>query len=95
MQYIGYYDEEVEAAKAYDRAILKFRGPGHHINFPEGQYTAEEIASAPKVEPQVSQHLRHCLQVLSSYWVQRKFGGERHLGGLQACLGQPLLLLIS
>ena len=66
VQYIGYYDEELEAAKAYDRAILKFRGPGHHINFPEGQYTAEEIASAPKVEPVVSQHLPHCLQVLTS-----------------------------
>lgn len=53
MQYIGYYDDEAEAARAYDRAILNFRGPGHRINFPEEQYTPEEIAAAPKVEPQV------------------------------------------
>ena len=53
VQYIGYYDDELEAAKAYDRAILKFRGPGHQVNFPEADYTPEEIASAPKVEPQV------------------------------------------
>lgn len=53
VQYIGYYDDELEAAKAYDRAILKFRGPGHQVNFPEADYIPEEIASAPKVEPQV------------------------------------------
>ncbi len=53
MQYIGYYDDEAEAARAYDRAILKFRGPGHRINFPDEQYTPEEIAAAPKIEPQV------------------------------------------
>jgi len=53
VQYIGYYDDEAEAAKAYDRAILKFRGPGHQVNFPEEEYSPEEIASAPKVDSQV------------------------------------------
>ena len=32
--YIGGYDMEEKAARAYDQAALKYWGPSTHINFP-------------------------------------------------------------
>lgn len=39
---LGYYPTIEEAARAYDRAVLEHRGPGHHVNFPrEAEPTRE------------------------------------------------------
>lgn len=34
MKYLGAYDDEEAAARAYDLAALKYWGPGTLINFP-------------------------------------------------------------
>jgi hypothetical protein len=36
--FIGYYDDEVEAARAYDRAALKYHGEFARLNFPREDY---------------------------------------------------------
>lgn len=33
---VGYFDDEVEAARAYDRAAQRYRGPEGRLNFPAG-----------------------------------------------------------
>ena len=43
VKYIGYYDTEEEAARAYDRAILRIK-PGAQINFPAADYPTEHAA---------------------------------------------------
>lgn len=37
MKYLGAYDDEEAAARAYDLAALKYWGPGTLINFPVRQ----------------------------------------------------------
>ena len=32
---VGYFDDEIEAAQAYDQAVLRMRGLGADLNFPE------------------------------------------------------------
>ncbi|KAL5071753.1 hypothetical protein RYX36_022640 [Vicia faba] len=39
--YLGGYDMEVKAARAYDLAALKYWGPSTHINFPLENYRSE------------------------------------------------------
>ncbi|KAK9266697.1 hypothetical protein L1049_027314 [Liquidambar formosana] len=39
--YLGGYDKEEKAARAYDLAALKYWGPTTHINFPLGTYEKE------------------------------------------------------
>lgn len=39
--YLGGYDKEEKAARAYDLAALKYWGPTTHINFPVGTYEKE------------------------------------------------------
>jgi hypothetical protein len=39
--YLGGFDEEEQAALAYDLAALKFRGPEAHINFDISNYKKE------------------------------------------------------
>lgn len=40
---IGYFHDEQEAARAYDRKALKVWGPFAHTNFPSDSYSEEEI----------------------------------------------------
>ncbi|KAI9078264.1 hypothetical protein K1719_039766 [Acacia pycnantha] len=39
--YLGAYDDEEAAARAYDLAALKYWGPGTLINFPVSDYTRD------------------------------------------------------
>lgn len=34
---LGYYEREVDAARAYDAESLRLRGPNGHINLPESR----------------------------------------------------------
>jgi hypothetical protein len=38
---LGYYEKEVDAARAYDAESLRLRGPNGHINLPESRTLAE------------------------------------------------------
>lgn len=46
VQYIGYYELEEDAARAYDRAILQLRGPSMQTNFPISNYEGRGAADA-------------------------------------------------
>jgi AP2-like factor (ANT lineage) len=50
--YLGAYDEEEAAARAYDLAALKYWGPGTLINFPVSDYARDidEMQSVPREE---------------------------------------------
>jgi hypothetical protein len=41
-RYIGRFDDEIEAARAYDEAVRSYHGEYAHLNFPD----AEEIGGA-------------------------------------------------
>lgn len=38
---LGYYEKEMDAARAYDAESLRLRGPGGHVNLPESRALAE------------------------------------------------------
>ena len=44
---LGYYEKEVDAARAYDAESLRLRGPNGHINLPESRTLVE--ARAPEM----------------------------------------------
>ncbi len=46
VKYIGYFDGEEEAARAYDTAMLALRGNSAQTNFAAAEYTGEAIAKA-------------------------------------------------
>ncbi|MBN1393207.1 MAG: HNH endonuclease [Sedimentisphaerales bacterium] len=41
--FLGYYDEEIDAAKAYDKAAKRYHGVYARLNFPEKCETYEEL----------------------------------------------------
>jgi hypothetical protein len=41
--FLGYYDEEIDAAKAYDKAARRYHGAYARLNFPEKCETYEEL----------------------------------------------------
>ncbi|KAL6660030.1 hypothetical protein ACP70R_002152 [Stipagrostis hirtigluma subsp. patula] len=66
--YLGGYDKEEKAARAYDLAALKYWGPSTHINFPLSTYEKEleEMKHMSRQEfiahlrrPQEQQHHQH------------------------------------
>lgn len=48
VKYIGYFDGEEDAARAYDTAMLALRGNAAQTNFPPSDYPADAIARAEK-----------------------------------------------
>ena len=40
-KWLGYSDNEIEAAKTYDRAAIKYHGEFAHLNFPREDYNVE------------------------------------------------------
>jgi hypothetical protein len=43
--WLGWFDSEVEAARAYDRAVLKYHGEFARLNFPREDYINEKSPS--------------------------------------------------
>ncbi|KAL5558710.1 hypothetical protein UlMin_034921 [Ulmus minor] len=56
--YLGGYDREDKAAKAYDLAALKYWGPSTHINFPLENYQAELEEMKKMTRQEYVAHLR-------------------------------------
>ena len=51
---LGYYEKELDAARAYDAESLRLRGPSGHINLPESRLMAParpQAAEAPRGSP--------------------------------------------
>lgn len=44
MRHLGYFDDEVAAAKAYDRAAVELRGPSAPTNFPVDELLSKAAA---------------------------------------------------
>jgi hypothetical protein len=63
--YLGAYDEEEAAARAYDLAALKYWGAGTLINFPVTEYArdTEEMQNVTREEYLAS--LRRCVKILN------------------------------
>ncbi|KAK1383174.1 AP2-like ethylene-responsive transcription factor ANT [Heracleum sosnowskyi] len=56
--YLGGYDMEEKAARAYDSAALKYWGPSTHINFPLENYSKELEAMKNMTRQEFVAHLR-------------------------------------
>ena len=50
--HIGYFDDEKVAARAFDRSVLKLRGPSATTNFPASEYGAHPAAHEGAAAPQ-------------------------------------------
>lgn len=46
---MGYFDNELEAAREYDRAVLHFRGPSAQLNLPKEQSLEQPFSEAPQM----------------------------------------------
>ena len=75
--YLGLFHEESEAARAYDRALVKMRGPGSATNFSISTYKAElkEFHVQPLQPAELQASLASgkgeaCKHVLNKYGVE-------------------------
>ena len=51
---LGYYEKELDAARAYDAESLRLRGPSGHVNLPESRQMVQarpQAAEAPRDSP--------------------------------------------
>lgn len=89
--YLGAYDDEEAAARAYDLAALKYWGPGTLINFPVTDYArdVEEMQSVSREEYLAS--LRRKGSGFSRGSSKFKAGGSRNqMGRWESRIGQVL-----
>ncbi|XP_071676499.1 AP2-like ethylene-responsive transcription factor SMOS1 isoform X1 [Lolium perenne] len=101
--YLGAYDDEEAAARAYDLAALKYWGAGTQINFPVSDYTRdlEEMQMISKEDYLVS--LRRCMPCRKSsafsrglpkyHGLPRQLHNSRWDGSLGQLLGNDYLNL--
>lgn len=91
---LGYYEKEVDAARAYDAESLRLRGPNGHINLPESRTLVE--ARAPEMgtsqanstgEPLLSAMSRGMLQAckLETLSLLRFFGRDLESAAVSKC----------
>lgn len=45
--HLGFFDDELEAAKAYDTAVMAHKGPGAAANFSPGEGDAVQLDLGP------------------------------------------------
>ncbi|KAK9808652.1 hypothetical protein WJX72_001315 [[Myrmecia] bisecta] len=81
--YLGSYDVEEEAARAFDLAALALRGVDAQINFPPQDYTAEAVAAAaPRLGHSPQKTLEDSVDVLASLQATTARRGFRKVPGV-------------
>ncbi|KAJ6318568.1 hypothetical protein OIU76_014009 [Salix suchowensis] len=73
-QYIGAYDEEESAARAYDFAALKYWGTSTFTNFPESDHEKENEIMKTVTKEEISSLLKKVCSRAFSQLIHKIFG---------------------